>query len=305
MILVACLSIFVGVLWFPSGLTLLQLKGNDLEISARSFAKAMCTDTTVISWSPDPATANQQTGLFWDSFLTSLRDLECVPAAIVRSTNKLTVPRLGRYTVAMVLPSLEDTPWARLAAQVFFRGNSRLVVAIVDENITTSDEVRAKLAAECTPWNVKGLAMSTWFLAGIGKWITVLPYPDSERICATRTHTEHPFNGPHDSHRQWVLNDFKGHPMLVSTTPYKPYASVDVDNVTGAVSYSGADFVALQDASRGMNFTLNVTITPDGEWGLDRGNGSWSGVIGAVQRREVNIGCSALNAFPTYPAVVR
>lgn len=46
----------------------------------------------------------------------------------------------------------------------------------------------------------------------------------------------------------------------------------------------------LQALSEALNFTYEVHVSNDSEWGRHLGNGRWSGVIGMVARNEVDIG---------------
>ena len=39
-----------------------------------------------------------------------------------------------------------------------------------------------------------------------------------------------------------------------------------------------------------MNFTYSVIEPPDGQWGARFPDGSWSGMVGMVQREEVDMG---------------
>ncbi len=39
-----------------------------------------------------------------------------------------------------------------------------------------------------------------------------------------------------------------------------------------------------------MNFTYELDVPPDGQWGANMGNGSWSGMVGMLQREEIDIG---------------
>ena len=46
-------------------------------------------------------------------------------------------------------------------------------------------------------------------------------------------------------------------------------------------------FHALQEV---MNFTYDLGSPEDSDWGVDLGGGRWSGMIGQLQRREIDIG---------------
>ena len=39
-----------------------------------------------------------------------------------------------------------------------------------------------------------------------------------------------------------------------------------------------------------LNFTYSLTVPPDGEWGSERPDGSWSGMIGELNNKNTDIG---------------
>ena len=43
-----------------------------------------------------------------------------------------------------------------------------------------------------------------------------------------------------------------------------------------------------------MNFTYVLTSPPDGEWGGKMADGTWSGMVGMLERREIDMGKKVL-----------
>lgn len=86
-------------------------------------------------------------------------------------------------------------------------------------------------------------------------------------------------------------SDLGGIQFQVATLLSAPYVTkMEPNNVTGSYEMEGMFaevFYALQDI---MNFTFVLRPPPDGEWGGDLGNGSWSGMVGMLQRGEIDIG---------------
>ncbi|ESO85423.1 hypothetical protein LOTGIDRAFT_107877 [Lottia gigantea] len=61
-------------------------------------------------------------------------------------------------------------------------------------------------------------------------------------------------------------------------------------NTTFTYPYEGYCMDIISELAMAMNFTINMTGgSPDNEWGVDNGNGTWSGLIGMLQREEVDL----------------
>ena len=45
-----------------------------------------------------------------------------------------------------------------------------------------------------------------------------------------------------------------------------------------------------KELSELLNFTYTVTIPPDGEWGSMKDDGTWSGMVGQLETKIVDIG---------------
>ena len=58
------------------------------------------------------------------------------------------------------------------------------------------------------------------------------------------------------------------------------------DNVNGTLG--GMYGAILEDLSRFMNFTYDLVIPTDGEWGVLKSDGTWDGVVGQLEDREVD-----------------
>ena len=44
-----------------------------------------------------------------------------------------------------------------------------------------------------------------------------------------------------------------------------------------------------------LNANYNIQLGPDGEWGVPTGNGSWSGLVGYLARKEADMVVAALS----------
>ncbi len=99
----------------------------------------------------------------------------------------------------------------------------------------------------------------------------------------------------------------KGSQLLITTLPSIPYLTVldpeanimegmfaevfksiqaSISLLTTSSIVNRAVFV-LQEI---MNFTYFLTLPPDKQWGIHLGNGSWTGMVGMLQDKEVDIG---------------
>ncbi|XP_033761043.1 glutamate receptor ionotropic, delta-2-like isoform X2 [Pecten maximus] len=85
---------------------------------------------------------------------------------------------------------------------------------------------------------------------------------------------------------------FNGRQLLVSTLAYYPF----VEHL-GNNSYDGLCFDILRQLAKDMNFTYRLTTSPDLEWGVTDERGLWSGLIGQLQRNEVDLAASPLTVL--------
>ncbi|XP_035223526.1 glutamate receptor ionotropic, delta-1-like [Stegodyphus dumicola] len=81
--------------------------------------------------------------------------------------------------------------------------------------------------------------------------------------------------------------------LTVATMPYSPYVEVD-ENENGELILSGIEGKYLDLVLKSIGVPYKTVIPPDKEWGSRLPNGSWSGIIGMLQRGEADIGISAI-----------
>ncbi|XP_063399364.1 glutamate receptor ionotropic, delta-1-like [Mytilus trossulus] len=68
------------------------------------------------------------------------------------------------------------------------------------------------------------------------------------------------------------------------TLPWPPF--VKFDNKTK--QYSGISIELVKQLADGLNFTYDIKEPPDGHWGIPLDDGSWTGMVGQLQRREID-----------------
>ena len=68
-----------------------------------------------------------------------------------------------------------------------------------------------------------------------------------------------------------------------------PYVS-HVQNENGELGLNNGIFVdVFKELSQRLNFSYTVTKPPDGEWGVLKSDGSWSGMVGQLETKEVDL----------------
>ena len=86
-------------------------------------------------------------------------------------------------------------------------------------------------------------------------------------------------------------DQFQGFQLRFTTLMENPFMTrLDLDPTAGAYTIEGmfADLIQhLQDA---MNFTYSMTPPPDNNWGGLQSNGSWNGMMGQLERGQVDVG---------------
>ncbi|XP_064099395.1 uncharacterized protein LOC135210426 [Macrobrachium nipponense] len=82
-----------------------------------------------------------------------------------------------------------------------------------------------------------------------------------------------------------------GGQMKVASENYPPHAQVEeiAGDSDGRISYSGPVLTLLDTLAMKINFTYNLVRPPDGSWGMRRPDGSWTGMVGMVYRKEVDM----------------
>ncbi|XP_035216727.1 glutamate receptor ionotropic, delta-1-like [Stegodyphus dumicola] len=81
--------------------------------------------------------------------------------------------------------------------------------------------------------------------------------------------------------------------ITVATMPYSPYVEVH-KNENGELILSGIEGKYLDLVLKSIDLPYKTVIPADKEWGSRLPNGSWSGIIGMLQRGEADIGMSGL-----------
>ncbi|XP_069105057.1 glutamate receptor ionotropic, delta-2-like [Argopecten irradians] len=77
---------------------------------------------------------------------------------------------------------------------------------------------------------------------------------------------------------------FNGRELLVSTNVWYPFVTKH-ENMT----FSGFCIDMLDHLAVSLNFTYHLTMPGDGAWGTEFDNGSFSGMVGQMQRNEVDL----------------
>ncbi|KAK6165916.1 hypothetical protein SNE40_022727 [Patella caerulea] len=79
---------------------------------------------------------------------------------------------------------------------------------------------------------------------------------------------------------------FNGRRLLIGSLPYQLMRKKVIN---GTPVYSGWMFDLLEDMAADLNFTYEITEPKIGDWGVETDNNTWDGLIGQVQRREIDI----------------
>ena len=82
--------------------------------------------------------------------------------------------------------------------------------------------------------------------------------------------------------------------VTIGTNIMQGYVDIDSND-----QYSGMFIEILQDLARNLNFTYNIVLPKDTRWGNLLANGSWNGLIGEIDRREIDfiVGPLARNQY--------
>ena len=88
-----------------------------------------------------------------------------------------------------------------------------------------------------------------------------------------------------------MYKKFQGLHLRVATKVSSPYVTkIHATPVKEGRLFEGmfADiFTSLQEL---MNFTYTLKEPPDGEWGAQRADGSWTGMIGMLETKAADVG---------------
>ncbi|XP_042855611.1 glutamate receptor-like [Penaeus japonicus] len=86
--------------------------------------------------------------------------------------------------------------------------------------------------------------------------------------------------------------------VRIAAETWQPYFLISKDE-NGKAVYSGIMWDLLQMLTAKMNLEFEIYQPPDGMWGVELPNGSWNGMLGMIQRQEVDM---ALGPFAvSYP----
>ena len=81
----------------------------------------------------------------------------------------------------------------------------------------------------------------------------------------------------------------QGITLSVTSQPSMPYVSL-IKNGDGALQLRNGIFVEVfKELSHRLNFSYTVVNPPDGEWGVLKGDGTWSGMVGQLETKKVDI----------------
>ncbi|XP_052103578.1 glutamate receptor ionotropic, kainate glr-3-like [Mytilus californianus] len=78
---------------------------------------------------------------------------------------------------------------------------------------------------------------------------------------------------------------FNKRKFLVSTLPWDPFVIYNEKRN----EYTGFTMDLLHHLALALNFTYEITRPPDGKWGAQMENGSWNGLMGHLERRDVDL----------------
>ena len=83
---------------------------------------------------------------------------------------------------------------------------------------------------------------------------------------------------------------FQGVSFRVTSKNYMPYVGLSKQD-NGKIKHENGMFVDLfKELSILLNFSYNVIEPPDGEWGVMRDDGTWSGMVGQLETKTVDFG---------------
>ncbi|XP_069121394.1 glutamate receptor ionotropic, delta-1-like [Argopecten irradians] len=84
---------------------------------------------------------------------------------------------------------------------------------------------------------------------------------------------------------------FNGRRFHVTTLEWAPFVMALPNN-----TYTGLCFDLLDHMAASLNFTYDVTNPEDGQWGVLNSNGTWTGLVGQLERWEVDLVAAPLSA---------
>ncbi|KAA0202084.1 Ionotropic receptor 128 [Hyalella azteca] len=94
------------------------------------------------------------------------------------------------------------------------------------------------------------------------------------------------------------FQDFEGYKFTIAALPYSPFIIEANGAYAGPGKYSGLEVRLIDTLASVANFTYEYKAPSDGEWGRLSPNGSWSGMIGLVDRQEADWAVSDITFSP-------
>ncbi|XP_060070631.1 glutamate receptor ionotropic, kainate 1-like [Ylistrum balloti] len=91
---------------------------------------------------------------------------------------------------------------------------------------------------------------------------------------------------------------FNGRKLLVSTNTWYPFVSKHNE------TFSGFCIDMLDHLAISLNFTYRLTMPADGAWGMEFENGSFNGLVGQMQRNEVDLTVAPMSIQTNREAVM-
>ncbi|XP_047736185.1 glutamate receptor ionotropic, delta-1-like [Hyalella azteca] len=79
-----------------------------------------------------------------------------------------------------------------------------------------------------------------------------------------------------------------GRTFLASVVDNFPFFKIRRDDTKGSETGSGIDYSIAETIAKFLNITIRIVTPVDGQWGRRLPNGSWTGMIGMVERREAH-----------------
>ena len=81
---------------------------------------------------------------------------------------------------------------------------------------------------------------------------------------------------------------------MVTAKHSMPHIGITPDEKGGAVLKEGIFVDLFLELQKVLNFSYTAYPSPDGQWGTLREDGSWTGVVGELQRKKADIALSGL-----------
>ena len=77
-----------------------------------------------------------------------------------------------------------------------------------------------------------------------------------------------------------------------------PYIGLTKNENGEFLLYNGMFVEVFKELSKLLNFTYTVTTPTDGQWGVRKDDGTWSGMVGQLETKTVDIG--RFNSFTKF-----